>query len=394
MRLPFVPLLVLALHLAHTFTPAQAAQAILKKAAFCRGFEDNNAPKDVTDFFLEDETINLSIELEGRPKSGVVAAKFMFRDHMVTEVTLDVATVNKGVIFSFGQNTFVRFEITHKKPLPVGACYTAEVTFDGQPLGKFPFRIAPPEGSLPSKLLSVNLAKGTAKSHESVDDAHVFDSTDQVCLVGVADLGLSSWLEATWKVGGKVDEEGSRTLDIKENKANVPLVFSFLPAGGWPAGLHEVSLQLDGQEVAKKKFTVKAGSPSAPLEEPGIEVAQLSMKGGKSGTLAIQSARLFKDDGKGEAGKEVKSFTTQDTELHAQWTLKEKALAKGIQLAWVLVESEGEEEQVLVTVDVEEALSDEITSSLTAKKGLPPGKYRIDLLQDGNVLDSKPFQVK
>ncbi len=377
MRLPFVPLLVLALHLACTFTPAQAAEGILKKAAFCRGFEANNAPKDVTDFFREDETINLSIELEGRPKSGVVAAKFMFRDHMVTEVKLDVATVNEGVIFSFGQNTFVRFEITHEKPLPVGACYTAEVTFDGKPLGTFPFKIAPPEGSLPSKLLSVNLAKGTAKSHKSVDDAHVFDSMDQVCLVGVADLGLSSWLEATWKVGGKVDEAGSRTLDIKENKAKVPLVFSFLPAGGWPAGLHEVSLQLDGQEVAKKKFTVKADAPMAEL-----------------GTFAVRSAQLFKDDGKGEAGKEVKSFTTKDTELHAQWNLKEKALAKGIQLAWVLVESEGEEEQVLVTVDVEEAVSDEITSSLTAKKGLPPGKYRIDLLQDGEVLDSKPFQVK
>jgi len=80
--------------------------------------------------------------------------------------------------------------------------------------------------------------------------------------------------------------------------------------------------------------------------------------------------------------------------LHARWNLKEKVIAKGVQFVWVLVEVEGEKEQVIATADIEPGVSDQITSSLTTKKGLPAGKYRIDLLQDGKLLDTKPFEVK
>jgi hypothetical protein len=58
------------------------------------------------------------------------------------------------------------------------------------------------------------------------------------------------------------------------------------------------------------------------------------------------------------------------------------------------VEVEGEKPQTIATADVEPAVNDEISSSLTTKQGLPVGKYRVDLLQNGQVLDSKPFEVK
>ncbi len=355
----------------------QGAEALLEKATYCHGFNEDNSPKDTAEFFNQDETVFLSIELKGRPKSGVTTAKFLFREDMIAETEVDVATVNKGVIFSFGQNTFVRFDLKPKKPLPVGACYRAEVTFDGKPLGVFPFRIAPPKGATPSKLLSATLAKGKDENRKPINETHDFEGMDTVYLLGSANLGLASWLEASWKVNGKLDDAGTRSFTLEENKDAVPFSFSFIPAGGWPAGTHEVSLQIDGQEVVHEKFTVKEGAPMA----------------GKT-KLEIDSAQLFRDDGKGEAGKEVKGFTPEDTELHAQWNLKEKALVKGVQFAWVLVESEGEKEQVLVTADVEAGVNDEITTSLTAKKGLPVGKYRIDLVQDGKVLDSKAFEVK
>jgi hypothetical protein len=319
----------------------------------------------------------LSIELKGRPKTGVVAAKFMFRDDVLAEAKVDVATVNEGVIFSFGEDTFVSFDLKPKQPLPVGACYRADVTLDDKPLGQFPFRIAPPKDAIPSKFLSATLAKGADKERKPVDETHDFAGTDKVFLVGSGNLGLASWLEATWKINGKVDDQGTRSITMEENKENVPFTFSFIPAGGWPAGTHEVSLQLDGQEVAHEKFTVKVGAPMAGDTK-----------------LQLVSSQLFRDDGKGEAGKEVKAFTPEDTELHARWNLKKPALVKGVQLVWVLLEAEDVKEQTLATADVEPGVDDQIDSSLTVKKGLPAGKYRIDLLQDGKVLDSKAFEVK
>lgn len=375
MKLPLVSLFVFGFSLTGALIQTQAAEGDLKRATYCHGFGEHNEPKDTTDFFNQDETVFLSVELKGRPKSGVVLAKFMFRDDLIAEAKVDVATVNKGVIFSFGEDTFVSFDLKPKQPLPVGACYRAEVTIDDKPLGQFPFRIAAPKDAIPSKFLSGTLAKGADEQRKAVDETHDFAGTDKVFLVGTGNLGLASWLEATWKVNGKVDDAGTRSFTMEENKENVPFTFSFIPAGGWPAGTHEVSLQLDGQEVAHEKFTVKVGAPMAGATK-----------------LDIVSAQLFQDDGKGEAGKEVQAFTTNDNELHARWNLKTEALVKGVQFAWVLVE--GEKEQVLVTADVEAGVNDQITTSLSAKKGLPVGKYRIDLVQDGKVLDSKPFEVK
>ncbi len=377
MKTPRFFLCVLGLHLACAVLPTHAQEGLLKKATFTHGLKEDQSPKDTAEFFRDDETVYLSIELKGRPKTGIVAAKFLFRDDVLADAKVDVATVNEGVIFSFGQNTFVGFNITHKEPLPVGDCYVADVTFNDQPLGKFPFKVAPPKDAIPSKIQRVTLAKGVDEEQRAVDEAREFAGTEKVVLVGVANLGLSSWLEASWKVGGKVDDAGTRSFTIKENKADVPFSFSFVPAGGWPAGTHEVSLVLDGKEVANEKFTVKVGAPMA----------------GKT-QLDLDASQLFRDDGNGDAGKEVTKFTTDDTVLHARWNLKEKALAKGVQFVWVLVEVEGEKEQVIATADIEPGVSDQLTSSLTVKKGLPAGKYRIDLLQDGKLLDSKPFEVK
>ena len=370
-------MLALGFNMALAPVSAQAAEGELKKATYCHGFKEDQSPKDVAEFFKQDETVFLSIELKGRPKSGVVAAKFMFRDDLLAEAKVDVATVNKGVIFSFGEDTFVGFDMKPNKPLPVGACYTVNVTFDDKPLGQFPFRVAPPKEATPSKFLGAVLAKGTDKDSKPVNETHDFGGTEKVFLVGSGNLGLASWLEVTWLVNGKVDDAGTRSFTMEENKDGVPFFFSFIPAGGWPAGTHEVSLQLDGQEVAHEKFTVKEGAPMAGATK-----------------LELDSSQLFQDDGKGEPGKEVKAFATDDTELHARWKLKKEALVKGVQFVWALVEVEGEKPQVLATADVEAGVNDEIDASLTAKKGLPAGKYRIDLVQDGKVLDSKTFEVK
>jgi hypothetical protein len=368
----------IALSLAAIFPVHSAQDTLLKRATFCRGLDEKQSPKDPTESFAANETIYLSLELKGRPKTGIVSTKFKFRNDTIAEGKVDVAKVNEGVIFSVGENTFAGFNLSHKNPLPIGDCYSAEVSFDGKSLGTFPFKIAPPKGAVPTKLLSVTLARDVDDKRKPVGETREFSAQEKVMLVGTADLGLSSWMEAIWAVGGKIDDAATRTLDIEENKKDVPFSFSFLPAGGWPAGTHEAVLHLDGKEAAREKFTVKAGKPMVGVDSK-IEIA---------------SSHLFQDDGKGAGGKEVKAFTTDDTVFHAHWKLKTPASAKGIQFVWKLVEAAGAEAQTIATADLNAGVNDRLISTLTIKKGLPAGKYRVELIKDGEQLDAKAFEVK
>ena len=57
-------------------------------------------------------------------------------------------------------------------------------------------------------------------------------------------------------------------------------------------------------------------------------------------------------------------------------------------------EAAGAEERKVAHSDVEGGLNDYVTSTLTTKKGLPVGKDRVELLQDGKRVDAKRFEVK
>ena len=61
--------------------PSHSAEdSLLKKATFCHGLDEKQAPKDTAESFADNETIYLSIELNGRPKTGTVSTRFMFRE--------------------------------------------------------------------------------------------------------------------------------------------------------------------------------------------------------------------------------------------------------------------------------------------------------------------------
>ncbi len=66
MKLSLIPLLALGFNLAVALS-TQAAEGELKKATYCHGFKEDQSPKDVAEFFKQDEPVYLSIELKGRP---------------------------------------------------------------------------------------------------------------------------------------------------------------------------------------------------------------------------------------------------------------------------------------------------------------------------------------
>jgi hypothetical protein len=356
---------------------AFAEDAVMKNATFCRSVTEHQSPKDKAEFFYPDETVYLSVELKGRPKSGIAAARFLFRGELIADAKIDVADLNKGVLFSVGQSTFVGFNLTpSKNGLPIGDTYVAEVTFDGKPLGKFPFRIAPPKDAEPSRISKTVLAHGTDKESNPVGEATTFKPLDTVVLAGRGDLGRATWLEAHWIVNGKVAERGTRSVKLPENKKDVPFYFSFVPDGGWPEGEQSVVLIMNAKEVARHSFTITPGPA-------GAEKA-----------LKVTGVDLFHDDGKGEPAKKTDGFDPAEKRLHVRFSLAEPGVAYGTKIRWSLVKSAEVEPQEIASVVIkQDKFADNVVGSLSIKKSLPVGSYRVDLLKGDAVLGSKEFSV-
>lgn len=370
----FLPVLAASLFWAAA-SIAAAEDALFKTATFCHGLQESQAPKDKADHFYPEETIYLSVELNGRPKTGKVATQFLFRDGVIAEAEVDVATVNKGTLVSVGQNTFAGFNLTHNQPLPVGDCYSAVVTLDGKPLGTFPFRVAAPKEAIPSEMKSYILAKNVDEEEKTLEETREFDTKDKVVLSGTANLGFLTWIEVSWVLGGVTDSAGTRSITLKENKADCPFRFSYIPGGGWPAGTHEAVLTMNGRELAREKFTVKNGPP-------------LNHK------MEAFSFQLSSDNGRGSPGAPVDAFTQRDRILHAGWQLKSPTMIKGNRFVWTAIDAGPAKDQVIATASVPVSLHQMISSTLKTKTGLPKGKFKVELFQDDRLVDTRNFEVK
>jgi hypothetical protein len=373
MKIAVLSLLALSL-------PLAAQDGVLKQVTFCHGLEKDQSPKEKAESFLPDETIFLSVELKGRPKRGSVVTKFKIDQDLIAEAAVDVASVNGGVVLSVGQNTFAGFNLTHERPLPVGDNYSAEVSFDGKVLGTFPFRIAPPKGAIASKLKSTKFAKEVDDERQPLERDASLAPEDKVVLQGVADVGLGTWIRGTWYVNGQPDPKGTRSFTLEENKTDCDFFFSFAPATGWPKGKHKVSLVMNGKEIARPTFTVKDVLPHR--EAPAL------------GKLEPASFSLLKSDAKGEQTLAVEAFDPKDLVLRAEWKLKRPTKGTGVQFVWTLVDADGQKNITIAKADLDDGTYRRMLTSLTTKNGLPVGKYRVDLTLNGEMIDSRPFEVR
>jgi hypothetical protein len=243
---------------APTETPPPPEAGIeMLEAVFARGLTEQMEPADPDTAFAPDEAVYLSVKIKGRPKAGVVLARFFLGDVLIVEGSVDLADVNSGVLFSIGENTYAGYSFTHTEPLPISDNYRADIFFDGAPLGSAAFQVVPPEGAIASRIAQALLAKGTDADYNPIEPATTFAFDQEVFLVGRGDLGLATWIEARWYVNGQLDDTGTRSLTLEENYQDVPFTFSFLPEGGWPQGEHWVVLTMNDREVGRYTFTVE-----------------------------------------------------------------------------------------------------------------------------------------
>jgi hypothetical protein len=228
----------------------------LLEAIFAHGLTEEMQPVDPGADFGPDETVYLSLQIKGRPKEGLVTARFYWHDSFIAEAGVDLADVNSGLLFSIGEDTYAGYTLTHEQPFPLSDQYRAEVFFNDQPLGTYPFQVVPPLEAIPSQVTQVTLALGADENYDPVEPTTTFAPDQTVYLVGEGDLGLATWLQADWYVSGQLDETGTRSLTLEENISGAGFTFSFLPEGGWPLGEHFAILTMNDQEVGRYSFTI------------------------------------------------------------------------------------------------------------------------------------------
>lgn len=373
--------------LPHGFSSAADA-SMVKKVVFSRGLTENMGPKDPVDHFETDEPLYVSVQIKGRPKSGVVKGKFFFRDQLIAEAEVDLAKINSGVVLSLGESTYAGFSLTHEKSLPASGKYHFDVEMEGQSLGSYPFKVTPPKRAIPSVFKTAVLAKGVDDQSAPVQPSETFDSTEKIYLVGTADLGLESWVQADWYVNGKLDDSGTRSITLKEDKKDCPFYFTYIPKDGWPAGKHKVELTLNDEVVATKEFEI-----AAPADKPMTSSPATGSDTPGPSSKATRAA-LFRDDGDGGLGEQVQGFDNTDRRLHFICDLPGEIAADGVKFIWTMVKTDEGQNEVLVEVPVESGSSARFSSTLKVKRALPAGTYRVTLLRGEETLASKDFEVQ
>lgn len=236
--------------------PEPQAGIEVQDITFAHGLSEQMEPVEPGDQFGSADTVYLSVKIKGRPKSGMVKAAFSLGEIPIAEASVDLAEANSGVLFSVGESTFAGYTLTHADPFPLSDNYRADLFYDDMPIGTVSFSVVPPPDAIPSQVTEVVLAHGTDETYAPVEPGTVFSQDQQVHLVGRGDLGLETWLEADWYVGGELDDAGTRSITLEENAEDVPFAFSYLPEGGWPEGEHFVVLTMNDREVGRYSFTI------------------------------------------------------------------------------------------------------------------------------------------
>ena len=233
--------------------PASAKGITISKATFAREVTSDFKAKGATTKFRGTETVFLLIRVKGRPKSGKVEATWNFRGDPIGKADVDLSSVNKGLLFSFGEDTYVKFNFTPsaKQALPIGTSYQVVVTTDGKPAGTYPFEIIPPTSAIAS-----NIAKTSLSKSETPTPTATFAPTDTVYLLFTGDFGVGTWVEAQWTISGKAVPDATRSLTLAENKKAADGNFLLLPPGGWPKGKHSVTLFMNDRKIVTSSFTV------------------------------------------------------------------------------------------------------------------------------------------
>jgi hypothetical protein len=113
----------------------------VKSVTFAQGLDNNYQAVNPKTQFKPNDVVYASVDIIGRPKTGLLLAKFYYGDQLITDAVVDFASVNSGVLFSIGEDTFAGFTLTGTQPWPASKDYRMELYLDNIKVGSYPYEV-------------------------------------------------------------------------------------------------------------------------------------------------------------------------------------------------------------------------------------------------------------
>jgi uncharacterized protein YcfL len=113
----------------------------IKSVTFADSLNANFQAVNPKTQFKTTDTINVSVDVSGRPTTGNLNGKFYYGDQLISEKTLDFASANTSVLFSVGEDTFVGFYLIPSNPWPIGSGYHFDLYINGAKAGNYPYEV-------------------------------------------------------------------------------------------------------------------------------------------------------------------------------------------------------------------------------------------------------------
>ncbi len=120
---------------------ADTTTITVKSVTLAGNLDANYQAVDPKTQFSSNDTIYVSVDVAGRPKVGTLNGKFFYGDQLISEATLDFATVNQGVIISVGEDTFAGFNLAPSQPWPIDTIYRFELYVNNVKFGEYPYQV-------------------------------------------------------------------------------------------------------------------------------------------------------------------------------------------------------------------------------------------------------------
>jgi len=225
---------------------------------FAKKLNGDFKPDTATASFDPSEEVNVSVRISGRPKEGLIVAKFLYRDNLIAEISSNLSEINKNPGIFQSQETFAGFTLTHEAPLYISPNYKVELSINGQPAGEFTFSIVPPADAVPTIIRRTEFARGVTALMDPIEPTTVFAPSDNVFFIGNGDFGKLSWLQAEWITNDiQLEQTCKKSIVLKNNLEQDRFYFSCSLKEGWPVGTHMVRLTVDDVVVTEATFTVQ-----------------------------------------------------------------------------------------------------------------------------------------
>lgn len=120
---------------------SSASATSVKSVTFAQSLNEQFQAVNPTTQFYSTDTINVSVDLTGRPTSGTLTGKYFYGTQLISEATLDFSKADQNLMYTIGNDTYVGFHLVPSQPWPVNSDYHFELSLNGKKVGDYPFAV-------------------------------------------------------------------------------------------------------------------------------------------------------------------------------------------------------------------------------------------------------------